>query len=141
MLGGKGSVDVALERDGRAVACEISVSTNPEQELGNIQKCLAAGFETVLVISPEKKNLAGIRETVESSLEKTEIDRVRYLNVEDFLTFLDEEEAKAATKEQTVKGYQVKVKYRALNESERKSRRQAIAQTILQSMKRMKGKD
>ena len=70
MLGGKGSVDVALERDGRAVACEISVSTNPEQELGNIQKCLAAGFETVLVISPEKKNLAGIRETVESSLEK-----------------------------------------------------------------------
>ena len=84
---------------------------------------------------------AGIRETVESSLEKTEIDRVRYLNVEDFLTFLDEEEAKAATKEQTVKGYKVKVKYRAINEFERKSKRQAIAQTILQSMRRMREKD
>jgi hypothetical protein len=57
------------------------------------------------------------------------------------LSFLDEEEAKAATTEQTVKGYKVKVKYRALNESERKSRRQAIAQTILQSMKRMREKD
>jgi hypothetical protein len=71
VLGGKGSVDVALGRDGRAVACEISVSTNSEQELGNIQKCLAAGFETVLVISPEKKNLTGIREAVESNLERT----------------------------------------------------------------------
>lgn len=141
VLGGKGSVDVALERNGRAVACEISVSTNSEQELGNIQKCLAAGFETVLVISPEKKNLAGIRDAVESSLEKNQADRIRYLNVEDFLGFLDEEDAKAATKEQTVKGYKVKVKYRALGESERKSRQQAIAQTILQSMKRMREKD
>jgi hypothetical protein len=141
VLGGKGSIDVALEKTGRQIACEISVSTTSEQELGNIQKCLAAGFETVLVISPEKKTLAKIRESAESNLEKSDTARIRFVTVEEFLTFLDEEEAKSAIKEQTVRGYKVKVKYRALGEAEQKAQRQAIAQTILQAMKRMKSKD
>jgi hypothetical protein len=105
------------------------------------QKRLAIGFETVLVISPEKKNLAKIQRAVDANLEKDQTGRMRFFTVEDFLNFLDEEEARAATTEQTVRGYKVKVKYRALNESERKARRQAIAQTILQGMRRMKPKD
>jgi hypothetical protein len=141
VLGGKGSIDVALERDGRQIACEISVSTSTEQELGNIQKCLASGCESVFVLSPEKKTLSSIREAVDSSLEKNEAARIRYLTLEDFLSFLDEEEANAATKEQTVRGYKVKVKYRPLGEAERKAKRQAIVQTILQAMRRMKEKD
>jgi hypothetical protein len=54
VLGGKGSIDVALERGDRNIACEISISTTTEWKIGNIQ-CLASGFETVLVISPEKR--------------------------------------------------------------------------------------
>ncbi len=60
------------------------------------------------------------------------------MSVEDFLAFLDEEDAKGAENIQTVKGYKVKVKYRAVSDAEKKARRQAIAQTILQAMKRMK---
>ena len=73
-----------------------------------------------------------------ASLSKNEIERIRCLTLVDFLTFLDEE-TRAATTEQTVKGLQVKVKYRALDE--RKAKRQAIAQTILHTLKRMKPKD
>src|SRR5262249_25633055 len=120
VLGGKGSIDVALERDDRSIACEISVSTGSEWEVGNIQKCIASGFESVIVISPEKKNLTRIREAVDSNLEKETAAHIRYLTVEDFLSFLDEQEANAAGKEQTVRGYKVKVKYRALDQSERK---------------------
>jgi hypothetical protein len=141
VLGGKGSIDVALEKEGRLIACEISVSTTSEQELGNIQKCIAAGFEIVLVISPEKKNLTRIRQQAESSLEKGTIKNIRYLTLEEFLTFLDEEEAKAATKETTVRGYKVKVKYRPVDEAEKKTRRRVITQTIVQAMRRMKEKD
>ena len=140
VLGGKGSIDVALESDGQNIACEISVSTSSDQEFGNIQKCLAAGFETILVISSEKKTLANLREIANSHLKSSEIEHLRFVTVEEFLTFLDEQEANAATKEQTVRGYKVKVKYRALEESEKKTRQQAIAQTILQAMRRMKEK-
>ena len=69
VLGGKGSVDVALEKDGRAIACEISVSTTAEWELGNIQKCLASGFEKVFLLSQEKKSLANAHELIKGSFE------------------------------------------------------------------------
>jgi len=40
--------------------------------------------------------------------------------------------------EERVKGYRVKVQYRPLEEEERKARREAIAQVILQSLRRQK---
>jgi len=58
------------------------------------------------VISPEKKNLTSIQEAITASLAKNEIERIRCLTLVDFLTFLDEEEARAATTEQTVRGLQ-----------------------------------
>jgi predicted ATP-grasp superfamily ATP-dependent carboligase len=58
------------------------------------------------VISPEKKNLTSIQEAMTASLSKNEIERIRCLTLVDFLTFLDEEEARAAATEQTVKGLQ-----------------------------------
>ena len=51
------------------------------------------------------------------------------------------EEAKSAETEQIIGGRKVRVRHRALSEAEKKSRRQAIAQTILQAMRRMKEKD
>jgi len=54
---GSGRVDVALERNGKRIACEISVTSTPEQELKNIEKCLASDFERVILCSPERKTL------------------------------------------------------------------------------------
>jgi len=141
VLGGKGSVDVALEKDGRAIGCEISVSTTSEWEFGNIQKCLAAGFERVFVLTQESKNIVRIRQLASNSLEKNDLEKVSFFTIEDFIAFLEEEEAKGQESEQIIRGRKVRVRHRALSEAEKKSRRQAIAQTILQAMKRMKDKD
>ena len=140
MLGGKGSIDVALEKDGRAIACEISVTTTPEWELGNIQKCLASGFEKVFLLSQEKKYLANAQELIRENLEPAEVDRIKCLTIEEFIEFLEQEEAKSAEKEQIIGGRKVRVRQRALSETEKKTRRRAITQTILQAMKRMKDK-
>ena len=51
-----------------------------------------------------------------------------------------EQEAEGAGKEGTVLGYKVKVKYKPVTEAEKKTRKQAIAETILKAMKRLKGK-
>ena len=141
VLGGKGSVDVALEKNGRTIACEISVSTTPEQEFGNLQKCLAAGFDRVFLLSQENKNLTAIRELASNNLEKSNLDKVSFFTIEDFIGFLEEEEAKGQETEQIIGGRKVRTRHRALSEAERKSRRQAIAQTILQAMRRMKEKE
>jgi len=55
--------------------------------------------------------------------------------------FLEDVDAKAATKEQTVRGYKVKVKYKAVNETEKKARKKVIAETVLQALRKMKEKN
>jgi hypothetical protein len=45
-----GSVDLLLEREDQNIACEISFSTTIDHEVGNVSKCLKAGFPTVVVI-------------------------------------------------------------------------------------------
>jgi hypothetical protein len=93
------------------------------------------------LLSQEKKYLAKAQELISESLEKADLEKIRFLTIEDFVAFLEKEEAKSAEKEQIIGGRKVRVRHRALSEAEKKSRRQAIAQTILQTMKRMKPKD
>jgi hypothetical protein len=56
-LRGLGNVDVALEKDGHSIACEIAITSTVEQVLGNIEMWLAGGFERVTLISSEEKLL------------------------------------------------------------------------------------
>ena len=137
---GSGRVDVSLERNGRKIACEISISSTDEQELNNIQKCLAAGYEKVIVCSPEKKGLNRIQNLVSENISQTEQKKISYFQPEEMLLFLEEEAAAELTKEERVKGYKVKVQYQAASEEEKKAKREAVANVIIQAMKRMKEK-
>ena len=49
VLDGKGSVDLLLERAGHTIACEISITTTIDHEVGNVAKCLKAGFSDVAI--------------------------------------------------------------------------------------------
>jgi len=137
MLGGKGSVDVSLSKGERKLAVEISVTTTPEHELGNIRKCLAGGYDKVILLSHEKSHIRKVRAYVLEQLEEELSGRVQFLMPEEFITFLDQEIAEEAQTVSTVRGYKVKVNYTALNESEKQQRKEAIAKIILQSMKKM----
>jgi hypothetical protein len=139
ILDGLGSVDVALEKGDQTVACEISVMSTPEQELGNIQKCLAAGFEHVVMVSSDKKTLSKGRELASSRLNADEIKRVQFLTPEDLFSFIDSLEAETLTKEEAVRGYKVKVQYRPVGEDEKQTRKQAISQVVLGALKRLRG--
>jgi hypothetical protein len=44
------SIDLFLERGDRKIACEISVSTTIDHEVGNVAKCLKAGLPEVTII-------------------------------------------------------------------------------------------
>ncbi len=139
ILDGLGSVDVALEKGERRVACEISVTTSPEHEVGNVQKCLAAGFDHVIAVSGERKALRRVSETLNAALEEDHRARVRCLTPEELFAFLEELDAAAETKEETVRGYKVKVQYKPVGQEEKETKRQAISQVILKALKRLGG--
>jgi hypothetical protein len=135
---GQGRVDVSLERDGKKIACEISVTSTPEQELGNIEKCLAAGYERVVLCSPDGRGLNRIKDFVLGKLAEGNREKVLFFQPEEFLFFLEGEAAKKTVKEERVKGYKVKVQYQPVKETDKKNKKEAVAQVIIGALKRMK---
>jgi hypothetical protein len=138
ILDGLGSVDVALRKADRSVACEISVSTTPEHELGNIQKCLAAGFERVVAISSERKTLIATKRLVDGALSEEQLSRVTFAMPDEAFAVLESIDAETATASGTIRGYAVKVKYSAVEKSEKNAKRQAVSGVIAKAMKRLK---
>ena len=96
ILDGLGSVDVALEKGSRSIACEVSVTTDAEHEIGNVQKCLAAGFEEVILISSEKKLLTSARHALVAALSTAQYRQVKFLTPEEAFSFIESLEAKVA---------------------------------------------
>jgi hypothetical protein len=139
-LEGYGKIDVALERNGKKIACEISITSTDEQEVKNIDKCLSAGYEKVILCSPEKRTLVAVRGLISEKLSTADQAKILYLQPEELLHHLNELEAAEQSKEERIKGYKVKVQYQATKEEEKKAKREAVAQVILQAMKRMKEK-
>lgn len=130
ILSGVGSVDVSLEKGERKIACEISVTTETDHEIANIQKCLAGGYETVVALSNDPKTIRRLKERAAAILEPETQTRLRFLQPEDLVLFLDDLAAGEASGETTVRGYRVKRRYQAVSPEEAEMRKQAIAQVL-----------
>jgi len=138
VLGGSGKIDVALERADERIACEISVTSTGEHELGNVQKCIAAGYCSVILLATDKKALSQIQQFISSNLEPRLRDSVVYLLPEEFNSQIEQKRVTATSIEQTVRGYRVKVNYRVVNEDEKKAKKTAIAQVVTDSLRQSK---
>jgi hypothetical protein len=143
VLDGAGSVDVSLEKQGKQIACEISITTPSQHEIGNIQKCLAAGYDLVVFLSSEKRTIQKVKVLASKHLTTDQLEQVLFFLPEEFVEYLarSEKELPNTHTEETVKGYKVKVKYTPVDEQEGKAQRQAIASVIMKAMKRMKTSD
>ncbi|HEX3036428.1 MAG TPA: type IV secretory system conjugative DNA transfer family protein [Thermodesulfobacteriota bacterium] len=141
ILDGSGSVDVSLESEKKKIACEVSLTTTGEQELGNITKCIEAGYDHVIMCSPERRNLEKIKELAFQKLSESDQGKVLFFQPEELFFYLEKESAKSAGKEERVKGYKVKVQYQPVKETEKKTKRKAVAQVIVSALKRIKDGD
>jgi Type IV secretory pathway, VirD4 components len=137
VLDGHGHVDVAIERDGVSIGCEISVSTDVEHEAANLSKCIAAGFDYAVLVSSEKKTLSSARTSFEND---ASFAKMRFLTPDAFIAFLDELDVHSQSTSKTVRGYKVNVKYRAVNEKDKHDRERMLADVISQSLRRTKRK-
>jgi hypothetical protein len=88
VLDGQGSVDLWLERNGQSIACEISITTTIDHEVGNVAKCLKAGVPKVAVICLEDERLRKIAAAVSGSLGTEPAARVEYFQPDPFINYL-----------------------------------------------------
>ena len=142
ILEGQGSVDLLLERSGQTIACEISITTTIDHEVGNVGKCLKAGFSVVAVVSIEAQRLQKIAAAVRGSLGAEAAERVECWLPENFIEHLHtlpvpvvpppEPETKSR------RGYKVKRSVEALSPEERKRREEVAIQSIAEEMRKKK---
>lgn len=78
VAGGAGQVDVGLEKDGVAAAVEISITTNIDHEIGNLQKCLQAGYDYVIWVSTEEAAVQAMKAKGRRAFTFEQRRRIRY---------------------------------------------------------------
>ena len=135
---GKGSVDVALERDGFRIAVEICVTTSKEWELHNISKCLKEGYDIVVECSKDKRTIDGLNKVINQTLSEAETTKVKVFEPEELFLFLEKHLLKEASTETRMKGYRVKVDYDDITTSEMLKKKESVAKVILESLHKRK---
>lgn len=146
VLGGAGSVDLALESPQRTIAVEITITTTIDHELGNVAKCLKADFQTVAVVAASGAKLAQMREAVTAALGPILSARVGYFQPDDFIAHLeslaktDAPPPPSGPKETVRKGYKVKIKAASLTPEELRAKEEAGFHLIAETMKETKPK-
>jgi hypothetical protein len=92
----EGSIDVALRKERLSIACEISVTSPADYEVGNLRKCLAAGYQHVVSVSPDETHLAAIRQVAGRRLGQREMDRIHWLTPWQLVQFVEAQDQAAA---------------------------------------------
>jgi hypothetical protein len=148
VLDGQGSIDLALEKEGYAIACEVTITTTTDHKFGNIQKCLKEGFTAVAVISPSEERLRKIEEAAKAGLNPDESSCVGYFIPDQFIAWLREltptitapPVSPPIPTERTTRGYKVRRSAAKLTEEERKAKEEIALKAIAQSMKKPRKK-
>jgi hypothetical protein len=148
VLGGKGSVDVALEKQGLRIACEISITTRVEHEVGNVLKCLEAGFPRVAFICSDAERLQQIAGAVRERVEEDAFARVGFFSPEEFFAHLQsltvEHDARVAEtapetpappKDERRHGWNTKRKISSLTDDEARAAEEKALQSIAEALR------
>jgi hypothetical protein len=129
-----GRIDAALYRAELRIACEISVSSNVEDEVQHFVNCLTAGYGRVLAISPEPRRLKAIARAAKEKLSVTELEKLSLIGPDEVVQILDALTPQEQ-QEQLVHGYKVKLSRRTITPEEAKERRAAVAKVVAKSLK------
>lgn len=135
---GEGRVDILLQGNSKTIACEVCVTTDVDWEMHNIQKCLDAGFNTVIECSNDKKTIENIKTKISSTFDTDIQKKILVYQPEELFAWLDEQIIKDVTPQTRIKGYRVKVAYEHVPENEMKRKKATISKAVLASLKSKK---
>jgi hypothetical protein len=133
----KEGVDVLLVRGDEVIACEISISTTIDHEVGNVAKCLKAGCSKVAVICLDDRRLEAIAAAVSSSLGSEAAKRVVYLQPDQFIADLQHIPPPPPLEEAAVtrRGYKVKRTVPNLTQEERQKKEMNAVRALTNAVK------
>lgn len=139
VLEGKGRIDVTLEREDLKIAVEVSVTTKPEHELHNVQKCLAVGYSHVWVSSPNAEQLTILREYISQSLSPAERERVSFLSTHEVIERLNTITGPKTVSQSNILGYFVHATQIQIDPQQAQLRRERLVTALSGIQKKQRG--
>jgi hypothetical protein len=137
---GSGQVDVLLAKNGKSIAIEISVTTDPEWEMHNIAKCIRAGYSEVVSLSGDIKQLEKIKKKCITGIAEFEKHSVLFFTPDALFSYLDETVKETIPEEKIMKGYRVNVTYDDISKEEMEQKRKSVSQVIQNTIRKRKKK-
>lgn len=143
VFGGVGKIDVALENENYKIACEVAVTNTTEYEVQNIQKCLSAGFDQMVVISTDRRHLQNIQNRVQTVLSQDQLRKVHFLEPENFHLFLESlpSSKSVGDAEPKIKGYKIRTTFKEISKPEIVTKKRIILDILSRALNRKKTSD
>jgi hypothetical protein len=136
IAGSQESVDLLLERGDQKIACEISVTTTIDHEVGNIRKCLKAGLPQVAIICVSEDRLQKIAAAASGCLGAEAAAKVAYYQPDQFIAHLKTLPVPVPKDSVTTShGYKVKRSAPALTDEERRQREELANKMMAEAMR------
>jgi Type IV secretion-system coupling protein DNA-binding domain len=139
--GGSGNVDVLLTKDNKTIAVEICVTTDPDWEMHNIQKCLTAKYDMVVSLCGDPRQLDKIKKKCKEGIPDLAKQPVQFFTPDALFAFLDTAVTAAEPQEQIIKGYRVNVTYDSLSQEEMDRKRASVTKVVMDALRRQKRKE
>jgi hypothetical protein len=132
VLGGTGRIDVALEKGGLKVACEVAVTNTVKYEVQSIQKCISAGYKEVIVLSINETHLREIERAAKTTVSPGHFENVTFLKPDTFHLFLERLSAQAPeqSSDVKVKGYKILTSFADTTPSEAELIKETIVEIL-----------
>lgn len=89
ILDGRGQIDVSIENEKTKIAVEVCVTT-ADYEAHNAQKCLAAGYDHVVVVVSNQKKIPLIERKLQEEIPADLAHKVRACGLMDLFAFLQQ---------------------------------------------------
>jgi len=137
-LEGGGRADVLVGNEDRRVAFEISVTTDGDQELGNLAKYGSDEVAEIVVVSANARHLASLRQRASKADLDFDLERISFLAPADLLAFFDSFVVEGEVSGRRVRGYEVQVSHRVTDQEDARRRRDAVGNVIARSINKTK---
>lgn len=131
-----GKVDVLLEHENITIACEVSVTTDAEWEVHNIQKCIQAGYTYIISCLADGKGMSLLQSKVNETFTESERKKIKILTPESLMAYLETFTVGEMTRETMHKGYRVKVTHTTISNEDQQRKKDTVARIIAGSLKR-----
>jgi hypothetical protein len=144
VLDGQGSIDLTLEKPELAIACEINVTSTIDYEVGNVSKCLKAGFTRIAMVCPKADRLSRLSMAMKGCFAPEEFERIHFYTANEFIAWLQSasvEESKLKAPPDTEvrrRGYKVKRSFVQLSPEEAKAREESALKMLAEKLRKEK---